>query len=122
MFKKTIPLAVAVVLSLSTGAAIADQTFHPSKDEVGTIMHVVPGTKSRAQVDVDRRATAANGVVTDGWRYVGGDTGWELVQHAYAFRNGKLLHIDNIDHSTPKPSLASIIEGKKRYQAQYSGG
>ena len=122
MFKKTIPLAVAVVLSLSTGAAIADQTFHPSKDEVGTIMHVVPGVKSRAQVGVDPSATAVNGAVSDGWRYVGGDTGWELIQHAYAFRGGKLVHVDNIDHSTPKPSLASIIEGKRRYQDQYSGG
>ncbi len=122
MFKKTIPLAVAVVLSLSAGAAIADQTFHPSKDEVGTIMHVVPGTKSRAQVDIDRRATATNVVVSDGWRYVGGDTGWELIQHAYAFRGGKLVHVDNIDHSTPKPSLTSIVEGKRRYQDQYSGG
>lgn len=122
MFMKTVPVAVAAVLSLSTGAAIADQTFHPSKDEVGTIMHVVPGVKSRAQVDVDRRATATNDVATDGWRYVGGETGWELVQHAYAFRGGKLLHIDNIDHGTPKPSLASIIEGRKRNQALYSGG
>ena len=122
MFKKTIPVAVAVVLSLSAGAAFADQTFHPSKDEVGTIMHVVPGNKSRAQVNAEQFATARNDVTADGWRYVGGETGWELVPHAYAFRGGKWLHIDNIDHSTPKPSLASIIEGKKRYQALYSGG
>ena len=115
MFKKTIPVAVAVILSLSTGAAIADQTFHRSNDEIGTIMHVVPGIKSRSEV-------AKNDTTADGWRYVGGDTGWELIQHAYAFRNGKLLHIDNIDHSTPKPSLASIVEGRKRYQDQYSGG
>ena len=36
--------------------------------------------------------------------------------------SGKLVHIDNIDHSTPKPSLASIIAGRKLYQDQYSGG
>ena len=122
MFTKTIPVAVAVVLSLSAGAALADQTFHPSKDEVGTIMHVVPGIKSRAQVNAEQIATAKNDVTADGWRYVGGETGWELVQHAYAFRGGKLLHIDNIDHSTAKPSLASIIAGRKLYQDQYSGG
>ena len=122
MFTKTIPVAVAVVLSLSAGAALADQTFHPSKDEVGTIMHVVPGTKSRAQVNAEQITTAKNDVTADGWRYVGGETGWELVQHAYAFRSGKLVHIDNIDHSTPKPSLASIIAGRKLYQDQYSGG
>ena len=122
MFTKTIPVAVAVVLSLSAGAAFADQTFHPSKEEDGTIMHVVPGTKSRAQVNAEQIAAAKKDVTADGWRYVGGETGWELVQHAYAFRSGKLVHIDNIDHSTPKPTIASIIAGRKLYQDQYSGG
>ena len=92
MFKKTIPATVAVVLSLSAGAAVANQTFHPSNDEVGTIMHLVPGTTSRAQSDAERIAIAKNDLTADGWRYVGGDTGWELVQHAYAFRGGKWLH------------------------------
>ena len=122
MFKKTIPVAVAIVLSLSAGAAVADQTFHPSKDETGTIMHVVPGTKSRAQVDAERIQAAKNDVATNGWRYVGGESGWELVQHSYEFRGGKLVHTDKIDHSTPKPSLASIIQGRKQYQDLYSGG
>ena len=122
MFKKTIPVAVAIVLSLSAGAAVADQTFHPSKDETGTIMHVVPGTKSRVQVDAERIEAAKKDVTADGWRYVGGETGWELVQHAYEFRSGKLVHTDKIDHSTPKPSLASIIQGRKQYQDLYSGG
>lgn len=125
MFKKTIPLAVAVVLSLSAGAAVADKTFHPSKDEAGTVMHVVPGTKSRAQIEADRneadRNAAARNVVTpDEWRYAGGE--WELVQHAYAFRNGKLVHVDKFDHSTPKPSLASIEQARKLNRDQYSGG
>lgn len=122
MFKKTIPIAVAAVLSLSAGAAVADQTFHPSNDEPGTIMHVVPGTKSRAQVAAEQIDVAKAYVTANGWRYVGGDTGWELVQHAYDFRNGQWGHADTIDHSTPKPSLASIEQGRKTYQSLYSGG
>lgn len=121
MFKKTIPLTVAISLSLLAGGAAADQTFHPSKDETGTVMHVIPGLKSRAQLDAERTAIAKNEVSKDGWRYVGGDTGWELVQHAYAFRGGKLVHADNIDHNTPKPTLTSIVEGRKQYQKLYSG-
>ena len=125
MFKKTIPLAAAVILSLSAGAAVAEQTFHPSNDEVGTVMHFVPGTKSRAQIDADkneadRNAAARNIATPDEWRYVGGE--WELVQHAYAFRNGKLVHIDKFDHSTPKPSLASIEQARKLNRDLYSGG
>ncbi len=123
MFKKTIPVAVAVVLSLSAGAAVADQTFHPSNDETGTIMHSVPGTESRMQLDTERNEAAKSIVTTDGWRYVGGDTGWELVQHDYEFRNGTLAHTDKCDHRiTPKPSLASIEQGRKLYQDLYSGG
>lgn len=122
MFKKTIPIAVALVLSLVAGAAVADQTFHPSKDETGTIMHFVPGTKSRAQVEAERIEALTNPVTADGWRYVGGDTGWELVQHAYDFRDGKWVHSDKFDHSTPKPNFDSIEQAKKLYQDLYSGG
>ena len=123
MFKKTIPVAVAIALSLSAGAAVADQTFHSSNDETGTVMHYVPGTKSRAQVEVERIEALKNPVTADGWRYVGGDTGWELVQHEYVFRNGTLAHTDKCDHRiTPKPSLASIEQGRKLYQDLYAGG
>lgn len=122
MFTKTIPLAAAVVLSLSAGTVFADQTFHPSNDEPGTIMHVIAGTKSRAQVETRRIEVANNGVAGDGWRYVGGEAGWELVQHAYDFRAGKLVHTDSIDHSTPRPSIASIEQARKQYLDLYSGG
>ncbi len=122
MFKKTIFIAVAAGLSLSAGAAIADQSFHPSKDESGAIMHYVPGTMSRAQVDSERIEAGKSGVTADGWRYVGDETGWELVQHAHDFRNGKWVHVDKFDHSTPKPSLASVVQGRKQYQELYSGG
>lgn len=122
MFKKTIPLTVALSLSLWAGTASADQTFHQSKDEAGVIIHYVPGTKSRAQVEMERIEALGNPTTADGWRYVGGDTGWELVPHSYAFRGGKLVHSDNIDHNTPKPTLASIVEGRKQHQALYSGG
>ena len=122
MFKKTIPLAVALGLSVSAGTAVADQTFHPSNDETGTIMHVVPGTKSKAQIKAEQIASAKINVMSDGWRYVGDETGWELVQHAVDFRDGKWVHADKFDHNTPKPSLASIRQARERYQDLYSGG
>ncbi|MBL0121622.1 MAG: hypothetical protein IPP88_02475 [Betaproteobacteria bacterium] len=122
MFKKTIPIAVAVGLSLSAGAAVADQTFHTANDEAGAIMHYVPGTKSRTQVEAERTKAAKNDVTADGWRYVGGETGWELVQHAVDFHNGKWAHADKFDHNTPKPSLASLERARKQYQDLYSGG
>ncbi len=122
MYKKSFPIAVAFALSLSAGTAVADQTFHPANNEAGAIMHYVAGTKSRAQVETERTESAKNNVTADGWRYVGGDPGWELIQHAYDFRNGKWVHSDQFDHNTPKPSLVSIEQGRKLYQDLYLGG
>ena len=102
MFKKTIPVAVAAVLSLSAGAAVATQTFPQSNLEA-----------------------AKQNVTTDGWRYVGGEAGWELVQPAYEFRDGQLISIDTVDRSTPKPSLASIVQERNAVTAdgwQHVGG
>ncbi len=118
MFNKTVSLATTVV-SLFVGAAFANQTFHPANNEAGVITHSVPGSKTRAQVEAEQIAAAT---AVGNWRYVGGDIGWELVQHAYVFRNGKLVHVDQLEHNTPKPSLASIVEGRKQYAEQYSGG
>ncbi len=63
-----------------------------------------------------------NLVTAAGWRYVGGETGWELVQHAADFRNGKWVHADRFDHNLPKPSVASIEQAKMQNQDLYSGG
>lgn len=120
MFKKTVSLtAAAAVVSMFAGAAVANQTFHPANNEAGVITHSVPGSKTRAQVEAEQIAAAATAV--GNWRHVGGDIGWELVQHAYVFRNGKLVHADQLEHNAPKPSLASIAEGRKQYAEQYSG-
>ena len=117
MFKKTVSLTAAAVVSMFAGAAVANQTFHPANNEAGVITHSVPGSKTRAQVEAEQIAAAATAV--GNWRYVGGE--WELVQHAYVFRNGKLVHTDQLEHNAPKPSLASIAEGRKQYAEQYSG-
>ena len=102
MFKKTIPVAVAAVLSLAAGAAIAAPAFPQSNQEA-----------------------AKNNVTSDGWRFVGGETVWELVQPSYEFHNGKLMQVDTVDRSTPKPSLASIEQARTAVTAdgwRYVGG
>ena len=123
MFKKTIPVAAAVVLALSAGAAVADPSFEPANNEAGVIMHYVPGTKTRAQVETERIEALRNPVTADGWRYVGDESGWQLVQHDYVLSNDVLAHSDKCDHRvTPKPSLASITQGRQQYQDLYAGG
>ena len=55
---------------------------------------------------------ARTAVTADGWRYVGGETGWELVSPAYQFHSGKLVSADKFDHASPKPTLASIVQDR----------
>jgi hypothetical protein len=52
----------------------------------------------------------------------GGDIGYQPPQHAYNYENGQWVHADNIDHSTPKPSLVMTPAERKRNKALFSGG
>ncbi|MBL0121633.1 MAG: hypothetical protein IPP88_02530 [Betaproteobacteria bacterium] len=112
MFNKIIPISVA--LFLSAGIAVADQTFHASNDEPSSVMHIVPSTETRTQIDAGRNEATKEPATFHGWRYVNSDTGWELVQHAYEFRNGKWVHADKLGHNPPKPSPASLDQERAR--------
>ena len=43
------------------------------------------------------------------WIYLGGDSGWQLRQPAYAWRNGEIVRIDSARQDTPRPKLADDI-------------
>ena len=74
--------------------AFADAPFHASNDEAGTVYHVLP---SRA--DTPRSRPTPD---DPNWEDKGGDSGWELRQHAYEFRGGKVIHADGFDHESPR--------------------
>ncbi|MEO5693476.1 MAG: hypothetical protein ABIQ72_10155 [Usitatibacter sp.] len=91
-------LAAAMMLPF---AASATSTFHPANNEAGTVNHVVAGTLSRAERDAIEKADAQR--ANSAWTYTGGEGGWELRQHSYALRAGKVIHTDDIAHDTPRP-------------------
>lgn len=80
-------------------AAHAGDTFHPADNEAGSINHVVPGKLTRAERLALDRAPA----VSSEWVFRGGDTGYELRQHAYALSKGRIVHADDIPHDTKRP-------------------
>ncbi|WP_434513834.1 hypothetical protein AB6Q56_14755 [Dechloromonas sp. ARDL1] len=87
--------------------------FYPAHDA---------GGKSAQQVQQELEAFKRNPVSADGvYRYVGGDQGWVIVPHEYAYRDGKWQHVDKLPHNTPAPRPMTPEERKQR-DAMYPPG
>ncbi|MDD2665026.1 MAG: hypothetical protein PHD19_14855 [Dechloromonas sp.] len=103
-------LAESVIHTEPSGAA----EFHPAHDS---------SNKSVKQVQQELEDFKRNPISADGqYRYVGGDQGWVLIPHEYAYRDGKWQHVDKLQHNTPAPSLEMTPEEKKQYETLYRGG
>jgi hypothetical protein len=100
-------LAIATVAA-AAGAVDASSTFHPSNDEGGTTVHVVPGTISRAEREALDRAQAQN--ADSNWVFRGEEAGWELSPHSFDVRAGRLVHTDRIPHDIPAPTKDSAAD------------
>lgn len=123
-------LALSTILAVSAlsfaGAAAADTPWHPVKDERGFVF--VPehfkSDKTRAQVLNEAKLArdfGAGRVSPDGWRYVGDERGWVWEGHRIDYRDGKWVHVDKIDHSTPRPSPKMTAKEKAQFDALRGG-
>lgn len=117
--KATFLASLAAAISLP---AMANSGFTADNSEAGFKTHPMPSTVTRAQVQNELAEWRKNPVAADGYRYVGGERGWEAPQHAYVFRNGSLVHADAIDHSAPKPSIEMTPAERGRFHAANRGG
>jgi len=89
----------------------------------GTVQfHAMPSTVTRAQVQKEMAEWRKNPVFADGYREVGGEVGIRMEPHRYDFRNGKFVHVDNLPHSTAKPSLAMTAEERAQWEATNRAG
>lgn len=98
------PILFFAIAAIGTVAAAANASavFHPSNDEAGTAVHVVPGTITKAEREALDHAQALS--AGSEWVYRGEEAGWELKPHSYEFRGGRLVHSDRIPHDTPNPA------------------
>ncbi len=117
-FRKTV--FVLALVSASIPAAFANSGSTWVGGEVGFESHPVQSSKSRADVQKEFEAFRANPVTSDGGTLVGGEVGYILPQHSYAFQGGKLVHTDTIPHNTPKPSLAMTDAERQLFREQYA--
>lgn len=121
-------LLTATVFVAASSSAMADTEWHPSNSEAGWVFapeHLPKSTKSAADVRKEARLAREFGtgkVSPDGWRYVGGNRGWVFEGHRIEYRDGKWVHVDGIDKSTPKPSPAMTAKERENYNALYGQG
>lgn len=116
-------LVATAVAFVTIPAAFATSGTTSANNQRGYTTHAMPASGlTRAQVKAELAAFMKNPVAADGARYVGGDTGWVYEGHKSEFRNGRLVHTDNIDHNAPKPSLSMTPEERALYRDLYSGG
>ena len=101
---KRITLAFALS-ALAAPAAFATSGVTTTNNERGYQTHAMPASGlTRDQVRAELEAFKRNPVSADGSRFVGAEVGWEIEGHKSAWRNGKLVHADNIDHNAPRAS------------------
>ena len=102
---------IAGVMVVMAGSAGASAPAHPDSTETGTIYHGAEYTRVDGKfIRVDswrktNQAPADSKPAADGWRFVGGEIGWDLEQHSYDFVGGRLVHSDRFSHDAPRPAL-----------------
>ncbi len=102
--------------------AIANSGTTVVGGEAGVQFHAMPSAVTRAQVQKELAEWRKNPVTADGYRDVGGEAGIRMEQHRYDFRDGKFIHVDNLPHNTPKPSLAMSPEERAQWEATNRAG
>lgn len=98
-------LSISLLGAFLAPAAFATSGTTAASGEQGFTSHALPSAKTREQVQKELAEWRKNPVTADGYREVGGEIGAVPEGHKYLFRDGKLVHADNIPHDSPKPSL-----------------
>ena len=62
-------------------------------------------------------------MVINGFEYVGGETGWQLVQHRFVIdRTGKLVHSEDCDHARRPAPAAPTAQELEVLRQRYPAG
>ena len=113
MKSRIIRLAATMVATIPF-ASYADAPFHPTQDETGAIYHIVPSKTSKESATRQAPKDPA-------WELRGGESGWELKQHAYAVKGGRVVHADSFDHAWSPRRAIDPAEIARR-DRELSGG
>lgn len=108
MSKNSLTVVIGLISAVISGSALGAGPTHPAGNESGTVYHgpqyaKTDGRWTRADTWNTPSRALLSPTADDGWEFIGGESGWQLRQHGYDFRNGRLAHTDNLPHDTPKP-------------------
>lgn len=67
-------------------------------------------------------AKKSAGAIVNGFEYIGGDGGWQLVQHRYVVNNGRLVHSEECDHAIRSASAVPTFDELETLRRRYPGG
>jgi hypothetical protein len=111
----------ALVLALATlglSAAHAGSISTWVGGEAGFVDRPVASTISRDQVRQELQAFRSNPVAPDGGQFVGGEAGYIVPAHTYAFVNGGWMRTDRIAHNAKPQAIKSASE-RSAFLQQY---
>lgn len=103
MFKTIVSLALTSGLALAAASTNAADYAYPTNPEHSATMQSAPTQKSRAEVLSEAAEFRASPVTGDGWKFVGGEREWALIQYQFALSGGQLVDTDHFDRNSPKP-------------------
>ena len=106
MTRKTLAITLALAALGATTAMAAGGPNRP-------LRKAIPNTSTQEQccsaaASTGNTSTQAPYVAPDGWVYGGGDSTWELGQHKYAFRDGKLAMAADCPVTIAKAKAAAL--------------
>ncbi len=121
--RKSLLINAATTALAMPGMSFADSYWHSAVGERGynEYPNHLKNTQTRSNVGADPANAGRNEVSEDGfYRFVGPETGWQLIPHSYAFNDSKLVHTDPFDHATKRPSLTVSEVERQRMSELYS--
>lgn len=120
LFRKTLFVLALAGIVIPAAFANNDSGWASNERGVGIQASSNISPKSRADVQKELKAFRKNPFTADGTKIVNTEKGIISPRHSYGFQGGKLAHTDNIDHTTPKPSVVMTDSDRKLYPELYS--
>ena len=121
LFRKTLFFLALAGVVIPPAFANSDIGWAGNERGVGIQANTNTSTKSRADVQKELEAFRKNPFTADGTKIVNTEKiGFISPRHSYGFQGGKLAHTDNIDHTTPKPSVVMTDNDRRLYPELYS--
>ena len=102
------------VLALTLAGAAVPAAFANGGHERPFESSAVSSTKSRSDVQKELDVFRKSPVGAGGTILSDRDARFITPQHSYGFKNGKLVHTDNIAHDTSRPANLAMTDAEQR--------